>query len=694
MITSMPLRWRLLEAAAVLLLLAGAWLAAMEYLQHNGRQHDFIQKEFAPAVMVACGRGYINVDRFQVPELEGFLRKGINRTVERFDCSALPADLGAIQQPLNYYNHGTFQYLWRGVGWAWSVVGISWEALYSVQAGFHGLTVLLAYGLFRLGSGPLWSLAGGLFMAFSSQILWGVKSVRDYPKGVFFLALWLIMGWLVKRRHGAAALLILALLGGVLVGIGLGVRKEILVAVPAFIGVLLLFGDSAAGWRLRALAVALFLGAMLASGWPLFELMSRGGTQGNVAVVGQTTNYNRILGLDNPLYEIAREPCDYNGISQIRHHAQRTRGEILKRPDQHGFEPEFYRASARFMEELMREFPADMWMRGLGAVDRLSDKGIVKQGGVLVLLAAIGVTAWISLRQGLFLGLFALLFYAYTFLQFHQRHYFHVLVIPLWVTLMLANALIRGALSWRGGRPAWLEVLLRPAVVNGAAGAPAAVWTRGWRAVLLCGAILGALAFGPLPFLTIWQAGNVGVLVAEVEKAPLEDLPFTETAELPGQVMLRLRDVPRGRQAPEGTDFLKINQLHPEWAMEPEPFDYLLLRFRAEQCPRTRIPVTMHHGDPGQKERNGDYVPWPFVVPLERGETRFYHPVFNVQRPMLGLAGISLPRDARSCLTQLARVTQAPPLVVLPTLMLPYNWMTLPRRLSFGLAETWGEWEG
>ena len=49
----------------------------------------FYQEEFGPAVMMACGRGYVNPDPATAPALDSFLQ----RTRDSFSCS----DLGAVK---------------------------------------------------------------------------------------------------------------------------------------------------------------------------------------------------------------------------------------------------------------------------------------------------------------------------------------------------------------------------------------------------------------------------------------------------------------------------------------------------------------------------------------------------------------------------------------------------------------------
>ena len=87
--------------------------------------------------------------------------------------------------------------------------------------------------------------------------------LRDYSKAPFVLALVLFAARLVRGpltfRHAA----LLAAGAGVLNGVAMGFRNDLLVAVPAFVGLLLVFPDHdlfPRGWRDLALAAVYLVG--------------------------------------------------------------------------------------------------------------------------------------------------------------------------------------------------------------------------------------------------------------------------------------------------------------------------------------------------------------------------------------------------------------------------------------------------
>ena len=76
------------------------------------------------------------------------------------------------------------------VSWTWSLRGrVAWSALTPVFAFLYGLTVVLAYAIFRQGMGRVLSFACALALAVSTLHLNNLPPLRDYGKAPFVLAL-------------------------------------------------------------------------------------------------------------------------------------------------------------------------------------------------------------------------------------------------------------------------------------------------------------------------------------------------------------------------------------------------------------------------------------------------------------------------------------------------------------------------
>src|SRR5215472_8895615 len=72
-----------------------SWLVAALYLptfRAAGGTPQFYQEDFAPAVMWACGRGYVNVNKASVPALDAFL----TRKSESLRCDDLPPQMPPV----------------------------------------------------------------------------------------------------------------------------------------------------------------------------------------------------------------------------------------------------------------------------------------------------------------------------------------------------------------------------------------------------------------------------------------------------------------------------------------------------------------------------------------------------------------------------------------------------------------------
>src|SRR5260221_9632653 len=80
---------------ALAILIVSAITAAL-YLptfRAAGGKGQFYQTDFAPAVMWACGRGYVNVPSGTAPALDAFLATRVNT----FRCADLPAQVRTIE---------------------------------------------------------------------------------------------------------------------------------------------------------------------------------------------------------------------------------------------------------------------------------------------------------------------------------------------------------------------------------------------------------------------------------------------------------------------------------------------------------------------------------------------------------------------------------------------------------------------
>src|SRR4029450_13222396 len=88
------------------------------------------------------------------------------------------------------------------------------------------------YGILRLTLTRSLALCALAVSVTATPNLMLVPQLRDYAKGPFLLAAMLILGAAVRWGSGLRRTLALAALCGAVVGIGLGFRNDLLLAIP------------------------------------------------------------------------------------------------------------------------------------------------------------------------------------------------------------------------------------------------------------------------------------------------------------------------------------------------------------------------------------------------------------------------------------------------------------------------------
>ena len=176
-------RWRDLVLALVLMAGAGIW--ATTYWNTwwaKGGRPEFYQNYFEPAVMTACGKGFVITQGPQPAALAEFLQQ----RRDRFDCAELPPNLALGPDGLF---QGAWIYLEMMVGWSWRVLGISWSGMGPLFGLLFGITIALAYAIFRLGMNQGLAVIGALGLTVSAAHLMNLPNLRDYAKAPFTLGL-------------------------------------------------------------------------------------------------------------------------------------------------------------------------------------------------------------------------------------------------------------------------------------------------------------------------------------------------------------------------------------------------------------------------------------------------------------------------------------------------------------------------
>jgi hypothetical protein len=458
----------------------------------TGRHPGFYQLYFEPAVMIACGKGFV-VSEPQAPAVGRFLR-GQTTTL---NCNEIPPDTTLVKA-------GGFQatarYLMLAVGWTWRDVGLSFRRLGPLAGLLFGLTVTAAYGIFRLGMGRVLAVLCALGLSLSPLHLLNLPGLRDYSKAPFLLMLVFLLGLVVTRRPSWRSVLSISVAFGVVLGVGYGFRYDLLIAIPLFL-LAMIFLD--AGWRDRLTygfaGTAVFLVSFYASAWPVIDAIRNAwDCRWHTMVIGLGDPQTEGMQLREPVYDW------FAGFSDEFAYATTTSYAARRQPGLGHVEycgTAYDDVTRSFMLDVARHTPADFLVRAYAsslqmvqlpfrwraapipdvAVYYYSVRNTItshlKEAGIfLVAIAVLFITAS-SIRLGLFAVAFLLYFGGYPAGQFHDRHFFHLEFITWWALGFLLQQLATAIAARASKRPVALPspaAFRRAALVLG--GCAAALW--------------------------------------------------------------------------------------------------------------------------------------------------------------------------------------------------------------------------
>jgi hypothetical protein len=441
--------------------LAGALLgrSALIANAHAGTAPAFYQAWLAPAAFDACGLGFVDADPAHVPaRLADFLAL----KSDGLTCADLPRE---GLQPANWFAQ-RHRYLAASLTLLWKIRGIRWSALTPLFALCSGLVAALAYLLFRIGMNPWWSMAGAAAIAGSGLNLFYLHKLRDYSKAPFLLASLWVIGLIATRPASTRRLLLRAGLCGGIIGIGLGFRTDAIVAVPLFLLTIVCFLPSPRpAWRVRVLALAVFIAGLVLTGWPLLGRYGGGSNSPHVTLLGFTDQFAAGLGLARTDYTVNALYADRPIEMAVRNYAMLTTGGsgwlVLTSPT-------YDRLAGRYLGAVAMTVPGDVLMHAYAATLRVFESPFDRPeqdacaplqpslagrvcaarnavlsplrwcGPIAAALLVLGTIA-VDARSGWFLVAVVAIFAGSTTLQFDPRHTFYLEFMPLWAMAFLAQ---------------------------------------------------------------------------------------------------------------------------------------------------------------------------------------------------------------------------------------------------------------
>ncbi len=445
-------------------------------------QPFYYQLYFEPAVMIACGKGFV-VARPQVPAMVPFLM----RQVDAFSCAAIPANAPLGTDDL--FQLGSWRYLMLAVGATWRLFGVAWSALGPLFGALFGATIVASYAIFRLGMGPLLATICASALRFSVMHLKYLPVLRDYAKAPFMLALLFLLGLLVVGRASWRRTLGVSAAYGVVAGIGYGFRTDLVAYLPPFLVAALWFleGGVFRHMAVKVAAIAVTLATFTIVAWPVISTLdaARSGCGWHVVMEGFARQFDEPLGVQPAPYEVSREYLDEYVYTAVTSYAGRLHPGV----GHFGWCEQSYSGATRSeLFDIVRRFPADVIVRAYASILRIVElpfspvPGIDDEDGrtvdlsaghglgLALVVAAIAIVAATELRLGLFLVFFLLYFGGMPAIQFDHRHFFHLLVITWWAGGFIVQWLLTSDRAVRGVRPAAI------ALAACAAGLIAALW--------------------------------------------------------------------------------------------------------------------------------------------------------------------------------------------------------------------------
>lgn len=668
------------------ILFVTAMFGGQRYVDHliaTGLQPEFYQSEFGPAVASTCGRGYVNPIDERIPELAAFLQRRTNS----FSCEALPQLMATT--PLTG-PQTTWKYLLWTASALWRIDGeISWTGLQKLSGFFLGLTALGSFAALRLAGGPVLATIGAAIVASSPLHLRYLPHLRDYAKTPFMLAIIVILIALVTRRMAMRTALRWSLAFGCVLGVGMGFRNDLLIVAPPFAAAAIFAGLRADDRRAAriggTLGVALVGFLVFAS--PILGAYARGGgaSMSHVALLGLSPNFDAGLTVErSPLYAFGHSYNDSAVAAVIADAAFRRLHHTAPIAP---YDSAYDAASNALVRSVFGLMPADLWVRGLASTLKiielpsavvedtepppgLSGRAILKiyeyrarllrgrhQTLFLLAIAALIVGAALSPGTTVMMLVLALYFTAYPAVQFHERHYFHLNLLPILAITFVART------AWRRAR-----AFIAPDARD-------SVWPRGRTAAIRVAVVAGVAVFltvAPLAALRAYQDGHMRDALEQYVAQPREVLAPIEEPQPDGSLRLNLPGLPartRSEQYPQ--------------TMQTE---YLSLEFGGAGCADALVRVAVDYDNDAGQAAFGRQL--QFQPAREDGTAaRAFLPVYfygnggdpHPAQVRFAFRGVTLTPSNRACLSEISRVTDTSALPLLLDLSMPPRWTLATR---------------
>lgn len=429
------IKWRYCrEALCILILAATSWYVGMATLKNwQGPAGSLTNDLFIPAIMMNAGLGFSNIHPENVPNLRSFL----DFQTPDFDIQNIPET--PERTPLHPYQE-FHRYLVYTVALCWKLWGINWDSMKILLGFYLLLTCMGVYAICRLAMNPFLALFVVFAFLLSPAVTSTLPILRDFAKAPFILGVAYCLACIVFRKNKRTHFFIYVLLAGLLLGLGMGFRRDVMIFVPISIFFLFFGSIKRARYAIGAkiTATILLVAIFLLAGWPIHKsLLQSGYLAAHDTIMGFSSFSDHELGLIQPA------SCEKHYLlndmySTIKAHyaagmgATFPKSEYQERAAEPAFDVEVKRA---YVNKIIMTFPADMLSRAYAAVMntisgltqtpiKVEKYGLWFTGIALLLIAANSpLRAWLLLAM-------LCCFCGYTSIQYAVRHAFHTSFVP------------------------------------------------------------------------------------------------------------------------------------------------------------------------------------------------------------------------------------------------------------------------
>jgi hypothetical protein len=484
-----------------------------------------------------------------------------------------------------------------------------------------------------------------------------VPQLRDYAKGPFLLAMILIMGMVVLGPGDSRRTMGWALLAGAVLGLGLGFRTDVVIALMPFVITLAVLTPPTVPIRARLAAMAAFLTAVVVVALPVLRGLSQGGNNGHVMLLGLGAEFDGPLRIQPSLYEFGGRYVDALAFTTIDSYAIRIEGKGIE-----GTSREDERAAGAYLAEVAETFPADVMLRVMAAMRTVAkyflDSSLYPPvqvqsewvrdayrlrarilwrlgmiGFVAVAAATVGISAFHP-RAASLVVLVMLGFAGAAAIQFHERHFYYLQFVPWWAFGVLAQTAICAR-------------RLLPALTGGHIA----------RALAFL-AIVAGIAGGGLGLLRAFQQRTAARLLERYEAAPRSRVDAVRRPAASGRVLIG---------SPEWLQSL------PAAGLAPVQTCVIAVQLRNDVCGPGSLPVTLRYDG----SRHDMDLSETVNVRLRAGavtSTTLFAVVYDWPGDYLRFRGIEVAADREHCVAELSRVDGLDRVPLLLTTVLGDAW--------------------